>query len=85
MGVATDGVARAWWRLRLAVTPLFLPAGHHETPWAFIRPLKLRLPFVVQVAYGCQAKDLYGQAGVHTYLTFFGANVRIHERPLWHS
>ena len=84
-GIPTEGLLGLYWKTRFALQPLYLPRQCCHKPWAFTRPARPYLPFVVRVAYGCLAKDLYGQAGVHTYLTLFGAHVRIHDRPLWYS
>lgn len=81
---ATGLVARyqdAW----VVVNPLYLPRREASMPWAYVRLTRPYAPFVVQVGFGCLAKDLYGEAGVHTYLTLFGARLRIRQRTLWYS
>ena len=72
--------ARACFRTRL-----YFPRPSVLAPWAYVRPHIWDAPFLVRVHYGCLAKDLYGQAGVLTYLSFFGLRTPIDNWPYWMS
>jgi hypothetical protein len=64
---------------------LYFPRPGTLAPWAYVRPHIWDAPFLVRVHYGCLAKDLYGQAGVLTYLSFFGLRMPIDDWPHWMS
>ena len=64
---------------------LYFPPGSTPLPWAYVRFAPSRYPFIACVHYGLGARDLYGEAGMHIYLAFFGLRVRIADWPAWYS
>jgi hypothetical protein len=64
---------------------LYFPPDSTPRPWAYVRFSPSRYPFIACVHYGLGARDLYGEAGMHIYLAFFGLRVRIADWPTWYS
>ena len=77
----------AEWRVRAVVFPIrcYLPGSEVEPPWAYSVTHCWDCPFIVRVHYGCLAKDLYGQAGIREYFSFFGAHVLLSDWVVWQS
>ena len=64
---------------------LYFPSTRTPLPWAYVRSAPPRYPFIVCIDHGLFARNLYGEAGTHVYVAFFGLHHRLAAWSTWFS